>query len=392
MSKDLRLVVYYISDFDFCNDNSGMGIQIVNTCSALSLFCDVVLVSVNSSVSKQRIFDFYGVGGFNVLSVSGDIRVILGKLFAERFVNKFKEDERDVVVCSRDPSVIVNAGFLKKLGIKLFYECQSLVNIDVLNEGWGDFSLELDGSQRSKEQLQFHAFLVANSVIVSSKIMKEFLIKVGVSRGKVFVVHNAVRWDFSDCFVSRSTVVCRNIVFIGNKHSWSGLERLCEFVLGYNSKNSQKVRLHVFGDVGDINVVDENVIFYGRVSHSVLRDYLRFMDLAVFPYYGSFESIFCIDPMQLYEVAMAGIPFVHPDLPVFKELFGPGCFEFAADNDISFFRVLRESIGMGIGKWYMGYNLHIWALEHTYECRARSLLGRICWVFDREKKEIVVSG
>lgn len=177
-------------------------------------------------------------------------------------------------------------------------------------------------NKRKKQSLQR-----ANSVVVASDSMKNFIIDKGVDEGIILTHQNVdfARFDIlEEEKIKTSDII--NICFIGSFLKWHQVDMLVSVFQDLLKINS-KLKLYLIGDGVERNAIDEiissldssvasKIEMTGFVDSEELFDLKKKMDIGVMPgsnWYGS--------PLKIYEYGAMKLAVVAPDTPTISDLF-----------------------------------------------------------------------
>ena len=174
-----------------------------------------------------------------------------------------------------------------------------------------------------------HALARFNKIIAVSNYTKSLALKAGASESKINVIYNSC--DESFFFYGREKNVLRKklnfrsddriILFVGNLVRRKGLSLLVESLKLLRDKIPDFLAL-IVGEGEDLQNLksmvnkyglNRNVIFYGRISKTILSDLCALADVFVLPSTSEGHSV------ALLEAMASGLPIVTSDIEGNKE-------------------------------------------------------------------------
>ncbi len=237
-------------------------------------------------------------------------------------------------------------------------------------------------------------FTLASRVLVISKGLQEYAIKMGASPEKVQVLTTGANLEkFDPAIDGRRIREKYNIrqddlvlIFVGWIHHFNGLK---EVALELIKKNNEKIKLLVVGD-GDgyqeLQNISENynqqnrIILTGRKPYDEIPSYIAAADICLFPSYPWELTVKMITPVKVYDYIAMRKPVISTRLPGITQ-------EFGEDNGIIFIDKPEDTIEKAIE---MAKNNSI---RENGE-KARQYAKKIGWdkitdIFERTLNELV---
>jgi len=307
------------------------GIQIMEMCRAFTELHHKVtlIVPFRRNTISESPFTFYGIPqDFEIVTLPVVDLIFLGKighllswLMFSGMVFLYTLSHKADLLYSRDE---LSLAFLALLNRNLAWEGHT-----------GQWSMAV-------------RFLAAVQVpfIVITQGLKDFYVKRGVSKKKIFVAHDGVNLSSFEQSFDRQKV--RDsfgitdgeflVAYTGKLSGWKGVPTLCESFGFLSNKN---YRLLIAGGEGSETEVLKkkypSIQFLGRLSRVRAIELQRASDLLVIP--NTAQSIISksfTSPLKLFEYMASGVPIIASDLPSLREIISEGEVTFAVpDSAIS---------------------------------------------------------
>jgi glycosyltransferase involved in cell wall biosynthesis len=302
-------------------------IQIVNTCLVFAKMGIKVqlLAGIRRGYSAEKVLGFYG------LSLHPNLEVIRLPLLRREHARHLPFSWNGVFYfffllhllfkkVQSEPKTILFLRYLKLANFILRFK--KVLDMPILFEVHEIFHLTT-GNARKKERLrdmESNVYSRAEVVISISQSVKDMLMKMGIPKDTIHVVHNGInpKW-----FGIEKTPDASYICYTGSLYQWKGVDILISAM-----KYLPDERLVIVGGGNRIEElkhfsmeegVSGRVSFAGAVPHTLIPDYLSQAAVAILPNIPSGPSQFS-SPLKLFEYMASGIPIVASDLPVFREI------------------------------------------------------------------------
>ena len=181
------------------------------------------------------------------------------------------------------------------------------------------------------EDAMMRAFRSANAILAVSRQLAHLLEQHPSTRGKIYVVPNAVN---AERFANTEPAIQKNgefiIGYIGVLRARHGLTTLVE-TFGMVAQPLPTAQLLVVGDGPEREYLDremaargltDRVQFTGAVPPELVPGYLASMDIALAPYPPLAQ--FYLSPLKLYEYMAAGLPIIATRIGQIEEVIEHG--------------------------------------------------------------------
>ncbi len=171
-------------------------------------------------------------------------------------------------------------------------------------------------------------FSNADKVMAVSNVLRKYLIEIGIPSEKIYVIPNGV--DIKRFCSNNKTIEIRNrygldgktiIGFCGFFKKWHNLEMLLEII---NEIKNRNLNLVLIGDGPELeslkkyvqeHVLQDYVIFVGRVSRQEIPEYIDIFDIALLPSITSYAS-----PLKIFEYMAMGKAIIAPRMENIEEV------------------------------------------------------------------------
>lgn len=177
---------------------------------------------------------------------------------------------------------------------KIIYECMDLM------EGFYEGS-----AKKSVINLEKKLIKRAVAIIASADSLKEKLIEKGADQNKITVIKNAAdkSWVYKDA--DAVSLKHPNMVYVGTISKWFDFETISAFCSARPEKTVYIVGKSDF----EIKNKPENLILTGKVSHDMVRSYIKEADIMLLPFKNT-ELVNYVDPVKMYEYLSFNKPVI----------------------------------------------------------------------------------
>lgn len=286
-------------------------------------------------------------------------------------------------VLARSTDFDVTAIYIaKNFGAKLIYE----INTPMFYERGVIKKEPMIGALEKWERRIIEA---SDYVYVVSNICRDMLCEhYGCSKNKFIVVPNGYMEDLyteSDQEKKEIRKAIRKaegledkfvVTFVGSLKVWHGIKTFCETAELMQENND--ICFLVLGDgemhdmIADYTKKHDNLLFKGKVSLDVMKQYLYASDLGIMPY--AKQDNFYYSPLKMYDMVGAGLVFIGTSVGQVEEFCKDNNLEELLVDNVSI-KILAEKIQcIKKGKIKLGIKDKS---RHTWKCRAEFLL-KLC--------------
>ncbi|MCT7358576.1 glycosyltransferase family 4 protein [Thalassolituus pacificus] len=317
-------------------------VHVMKMCNAFSLNgFDVTLIgkSISSKFNKFSLFNVYDVDPIFQIKLFNVLRLPLSSVFISLFVIPFwivLNRRQDSIVYSRNR----HASFiLSVLGVCHYYEMHG-ISANYIQDKLDRF---ICGSRA-----------LTRLVVISESLAHDIKDSFDLKHDKLVVAH-----DGADIYDLDSIETLRlngnfkyNVGYVGSLLPGKGVGLLCDAALDLHD-----IGFHIVG--GARVEVDEfkenykfqnNIFFYGFVSHESTKKYLKAFDVVVLPNEKNVTTANGEDigkytsPLKMFEYLAFDKKIIASDLPVLREVLqGDYCFYFKAGDSKDLASVIRTT-------------------------------------------------
>ena len=224
----------------------------------------------------------------------------------------------------------------------------------------------------------------ASAIITISQGLKDFYLKHGVAKEKLFVAHDGV--DLADYEISLSQKEARAhlglpdekriALYVGRLDGWKGVDTL------YASAHflpEDIMHVVIGGDDKDLGMLREmhpKVRFLGYRPYTELARNLRAADVLVLPNNGKNEiSVSFTSPLKLFAYMASGLPIVASDLPSLREILDEETATLVeADSPLALAEGIQRVFSVPQRAEIHGKNAKQKVQAYSWEKRAQAIL------------------
>lgn len=375
--------IYYITNSRIPTEKAN-GIQIVNTCQALSdLGMDVELIIPKTNTKIGSVQDFYGIDiKFKIKNISSPnffkyeniigpaayyLNLICFYIYTTVFL-VFKK--RGDIIYSRD----YISSLLTLLGFVVFIEIHDI-------------------PYRKKFILLF-LIKLARGLVPISNGLKDNLIEFGVNSKKIKVIHDAV--DISKFDITLSWEEARYqlllpldkkiILYTGHLYKWKGVDVLLEasrllpndsvvYIVGGLPEDVELKKINY-----DSLIKSGRIVIIGPRPHPEIPLWLKAADVLVLPNLGESRlSSHFTSPLKLFEYMASYRPIVAADLPSIREILDTQtCLFFTAGDSKSLASSIETVLTDKVLGNQLSKNAHKKVFDYSWAQRASHIKEFIC--------------
>ncbi|WP_426996758.1 hypothetical protein [Pseudarthrobacter sp. N5] len=188
------------------------------------------------------------------------------------------------------------AGYLKRMGIRVFYDCMDLNGL---------FSDAANSDREDERELVG----VSHRVFCSSELIATHIGGLG-QRAEIDIVSNALHPEAFTAFADRRPqVIVGTVGYIGAISSWFDFDAVLAIL---DSRADVVVKL--WGPC-DVEIPEHDRIHYmGIVSHGIVVEQMHSCSVLLLPFKVT-DLIRAVDPVKVYEYIATGRPVITCDYP-----------------------------------------------------------------------------
>lgn len=235
-----------------------------------------------------------------------------GQTIASNYLDMIKcitdsiNKENDVIFINYNTHITEFLNELDRKNKYVIYECVD-DNTDVEYAFWSNDKSIYD-EQKSME-LSDHIITTASTLYIKHAIIEK--------RGNVSLIRNAVN---EEDFIIEEKVKLDDLLTIPKPrvcYTGALYSRLDTDLLFETAKNNPKVSFVVigFGDEKLIKNSPSNIYYLGPKKHSMLKHYLKEMDIGIIPFKTNMRGVLCCDSIKHYEYLAAKLPVITTHIP-----------------------------------------------------------------------------
>jgi glycosyltransferase involved in cell wall biosynthesis len=378
--SEKTLHVYYVVNALLPNQRAH-GIQIVNTCAAVSKEegVSLKLCTPNNSYTKETVFGKYdieesfahrkiwnlnpsiGTVGFYLRTFSFFFNIIIFLLFMRAYHLVRREK---MVIYIRGEAVLPLFWF--NYFVPVFFESHQI---------------------RGFEKLYVFALRrVSGVIVITDRLKKRMIEEYGAEPSRVSVARDAVDTDkFASATCStelrekydipKDKVI---VLYVGSLGKEKGVHGLLESAKLLKDGVQIVVVGGIGGQIQDLkNTFDSaNISFLGQVPHDEVPSLMKCADFLIQPESGQDTySKYFTSPMKLFEYIAASKPIIAADVPSLREVLDDStALFFKADDAVSLADTINANYNNQELKNYISSNLKILSREVTWHKRGVNLV------------------
>ena len=223
-----------------------------------------------------------------------------------KFITDSIDKENDVIFLNYNTHI---TEFLKEIDRQnkyVIYECVD-DNTDIEYAFWSN-DKSIYNEQKSME-LSDHIITTASTLYIKHAIVE--------SRKNISLIRNAVN---EEDFIIKEKENLEDLLNIPKPrvcYTGALYNRLDTELLFATAKDNPSVSFVVigFGDEELIKNSPSNIYYLGPKKHSILKHYLKEMDIGIIPFKADMRGVLCCDSIKHYEYLAAGLPVITTHIP-----------------------------------------------------------------------------
>jgi len=258
-------------------------------------------------------------------------RILYNRELQNELKRRFESDPPDLIYERASLYATAGLALARALGRPLILELNAPLAMEQQR-------YRATGFTELASQAERHALSGADAIVVVSAALRDHVLALGVSAGRVHVLPNGVnlaRFHTAppDAAVRKGLNLDGGPVigFVGGLRQWHGVEVLPELFQRLSARH-RDLQLVIAGDGPlrgelerglEIRGLRSRTVMTGLVPHEQVPGVIRQFDIALAPY-PQLEHAFYFSPLKLFEYMACGVPVVAAELGQIAEIVHSG--------------------------------------------------------------------